>query len=109
WSPHQGLLSPDGMLEFALGGFLVRTAGRTVLIDTGVGARPIGPFVGGRLLDSLSALGVTPADVTDVVFTHLHFDHVGWATTTGEIGFANATYRCDRRDWDHFVTADPAG
>jgi glyoxylase-like metal-dependent hydrolase (beta-lactamase superfamily II) len=109
WSPHRGLLDPDGMLEFALGGFLVRTAGRTVLIDTGVGARPIGQFVGGRLLESLSALGVTPPDVSDVVFTHLHFDHVGWATTSGEVVFPNATYRCDERDWDHFVTGDPDG
>ena len=55
------------------------------------------------------ASDVAPADVTDVVFTHLHFDHVGWATTHGEVVFPNATYRCDQRDWDHFVTGDPEG
>jgi glyoxylase-like metal-dependent hydrolase (beta-lactamase superfamily II) len=37
-----------------------------------------------------------------VVFTHLHFDHVGWASQEGVIVFPNATYRCDARDWDHF-------
>jgi glyoxylase-like metal-dependent hydrolase (beta-lactamase superfamily II) len=107
WAPHQGLLADDGMLEIALGGFLVRSAGHTVLIDAGVGPRPIGPFVGGKLQESLAAYGVTAIDVTDVVFTHLHFDHVGWATTDGDVVFPNATYRCDERDWEHFVTGAP--
>ena len=48
-----------------------------------------------------------PADVTDVLFTHLHFDHVGWATQQGAVVFPNATYRCDERDWAHFVGPDP--
>ena len=109
WAPHRGLLGADGQLEMALGGFLIRTGAHTVLIDAGVGIRSIGIFEGGRLLESLAAYGVTPPDVTDVVFTHLHFDHVGWATTHGEVVFPNATYRCDQRDWDHFVTGDPDG
>ena len=107
WVPHRSLLTDDGMLEMALGGFLIRTRDRVVLVDTGVGAMTLGPFGGGQLLDSLAAEGVSPADVTDVVLTHLHFDHVGWTTTHGEVVFTNATYRCDRRDWDHFVGPDP--
>ncbi len=51
-------------------------------------------------------VGVEPGDVTDVLFTHLHFDHIGWASTDGVPTFPNATYRCDRRDWDHFVGSD---
>jgi glyoxylase-like metal-dependent hydrolase (beta-lactamase superfamily II) len=109
WAPHRGLLGEDGKLELALGGFLIRSGGHTVVVDAGIGARSVGAFQGGRLLASLADLGVTPSDVTDVVFTHLHFDHVGWATTHGEVVFPNATYRCDQRDWDHFVTADPDG
>jgi glyoxylase-like metal-dependent hydrolase (beta-lactamase superfamily II) len=113
WTPHLGLLDGSGMLEIALGGFLVRGAGGAVLVDTGLGAvkAPIAgaEMVGGRLLESLAGYGVSPADVTDVVFTHLHFDHVGWATKQGEVVFPNASYRCDQRDWDHFVTSDPAG
>ena len=93
----------------ALGGFLVRDerSDRVVLVDAGVGNITAGPFVGGELLRSLAALGVQPEDVTDVLFTHLHFDHVGWATQQGEIVFPNATYRCDERDWSHFVGPDP--
>jgi glyoxylase-like metal-dependent hydrolase (beta-lactamase superfamily II) len=107
WAPHQDLVADDGRLEIALGGFLVRTGDRVVLVDTGVGEITAGPMQGGRFLIELEALGVGPDDVTDVVLTHLHFDHVGWSTRHGEIVFPNATYRCDERDWAHFVGPDP--
>jgi glyoxylase-like metal-dependent hydrolase (beta-lactamase superfamily II) len=106
WEPHRGLLADDGMLEMALGGFLVRTGDRVVLVDAGIGVFDRGVFKGGALLDSLAALGVTPDDVTDVVFTHLHFDHTGWATVDGKAVFSRATYRCDAADWEHFVPHD---
>lgn len=110
WEPHRQFLRDDGQLEMALGGFLVRGAGeRVVLVDAGVGTVHQGPFEGGQLLDNLAAVDVRPEDVTDVVFTHLHFDHVGWATQQGRVIFANATYRCDQRDWDHFVTGPDGG
>jgi glyoxylase-like metal-dependent hydrolase (beta-lactamase superfamily II) len=107
WAPHRQFLDANGNLEFALGGFLVRTGDRVVLVDAGVGMMKNGPFVGGQLLNNLRALGVDRGDVTDVVFTHLHFDHVGWATQQGAVVFTNATYRCDERDWAHFVGPDP--
>jgi glyoxylase-like metal-dependent hydrolase (beta-lactamase superfamily II) len=104
WAPHRGLLDENGLLEMALGGFLVRTGDRVALIDAGIGAESPTPFMtGGQLLDSLATHGVAPGDVTDVIFTHLHFDHIGWATLKGEIVFPNATYRCDERDWEYFV------
>jgi glyoxylase-like metal-dependent hydrolase (beta-lactamase superfamily II) len=107
WAQHRSLLTDDGMLELALGGFLVFSEDRVVLVDTGVGALQSGPLVGGQLIDSMAVAGVKPEDVTDVVLTHLHFDHVGWTTRHGEVVFGNATYRCDRRDWEHFVGPDP--
>jgi glyoxylase-like metal-dependent hydrolase (beta-lactamase superfamily II) len=107
WAPHRDLLGDDGKLEIAFGGFLVRTGDRVVLVDTGIGDIQAGLMQGGQFLIELAALGVQPGDVTDVVLTHLHFDHVGWSTRHGEIVFPNATYRCDERDWAHFVGPDP--
>ena len=109
WAPHAQFLTDAGELELAMGGFLVRTGDHLVLIDTGVGTIDRPPFVGGALLDSLRAVGVVPSDITDVCFTHLHFDHVGWATQKGQIVFENATYRCHRDDWAHFVGGEDAG
>lgn len=102
YGPHARFLD-DGHLELALGGFLVRTGDRVVVIDCGLGPMNRPPFQGGAFLDSLAAHGVSPEDVTDLVFTHLHFDHVGWATQQGRIVFPNATPRCHRADWAHFV------
>ncbi|MBO0714346.1 MAG: MBL fold metallo-hydrolase [Acidimicrobiales bacterium] len=107
WAPHRRFLDPDGMFVIEVGGFLVRGGGdRVVLIDAGIGRFDSPVFQGGRLLENLAAVGVAPGDVTDVLFTHLHFDHVGWATEQGEIVFPNATYRCDAADWAHFVGHD---
>ncbi|MEV7186678.1 MBL fold metallo-hydrolase [Kitasatospora sp. NPDC093102] len=108
WACHQHHREPDGTLTLPLGGFLVRSRERTVLVDAGVGPHDDGKYRGGALLDSLAAHGVTPADITDVVFTHLHFDHVGWACVHDRPVFPHATYRAHRADWQHFVTGDTA-
>lgn len=106
WEPHRQFIAADGMLEMALGAFLVRAAGRLVLVDAGIGVFDRGVFKGGAMLDNLRALGVGTDDITDVVFTHLHFDHTGWATVDGVPVFRNATYRCDADDWSFFVPGD---
>ncbi len=108
WARHAGQLGPGGQLEFALGGFLVRSAGRVLLVDTGVGTIDNGQYRGGRFLDSLRAHGVEPPGVTDVLFTHLHFDHVGWATQQGTVVFPNAVHRVHEADWAWFVTRPEA-
>lgn len=106
WAPHRSLIADDGLLEMQLGGFLLRggpLGERVVLVDCGAGELNRPPFVGGELLTSLRVLGVDPGDVTDMVFTHLHFDHVGWASRDEGPTFANATYRCDQADWEWFM------
>ena len=55
------------------------------------------------MLDNLQASGTAPEEVTDVVFTHLHVDHVGWGAVGDQIMFPNATYRCHQADWDYFT------
>jgi glyoxylase-like metal-dependent hydrolase (beta-lactamase superfamily II) len=63
--------------------FLVRSAGTTVLVDTGLGPPGLTGWEleqEGRLPGSLAALGVAPDDVDVVFLTHLHIDHVGWNT-----------------------------
>lgn len=103
WSIHQDLLGPDGKLGFTMGGFLVRGNGRCTLVDLGLGPGMLMGIQGGAFLDNLAALGVSTDEVTDVLFTHLHEDHIGWAVRDGVPTFANATYRASQADVDHFV------
>lgn len=63
--------------------FVVEAFGRTVLVDAGIGdgkERPARPSWHRRRTDFLDRLAVAPAAVEAVIFTHLHVDHVGWAT-----------------------------
>jgi glyoxylase-like metal-dependent hydrolase (beta-lactamase superfamily II) len=118
WDDQLQFLDDDGMVEHGLGGFLVQAGEHLVLIDSGVGPTQIGPYgpydrviKGGELPSRLDALGVDPSDVTDVVLTHLHPDHYGWAANDDASLFPNATFRCHQLDWDFYVTdaGDQAG
>jgi glyoxylase-like metal-dependent hydrolase (beta-lactamase superfamily II) len=107
---HEDLFNRDGMAWLPIGCFLVRTAERTVLVDAGLGPgmRDSGPrrlLVGGQLLLGLRAVGVSPAEITDVICTHLHADHCGWLFDTDAAPvFPRATIWFGSPDWDHFVT-----
>jgi glyoxylase-like metal-dependent hydrolase (beta-lactamase superfamily II) len=107
WSRHSALLDEEGYLRLTLGGYVVRTGDRVILVDAGVGPddRPgkKATMPGGSMLDNLRETGTTPEEITDVVFTHLHLDHIGWGAVDGEIVFANATYRCHQADWEYFA------
>ena len=97
-TPHERWLTEDGLLPVQMGGYLLRTGDRQILVDVGFGE--------GEFLTSLAGHGVQPGDVTDVVLTHLHFDHIGWASDGRRATFPNATYRCDARDWQHYVVEE---
>jgi glyoxylase-like metal-dependent hydrolase (beta-lactamase superfamily II) len=105
--PTESLLpfvDDHGRIELTMGGFLVRTGDRVILVDAGMGPYRNGPLGGGAMLDSLTNLGISPTDITDVLLTHLHFDHIGWCSQNDAAVFSNAIYRCHAADWNHFVT-----
>jgi glyoxylase-like metal-dependent hydrolase (beta-lactamase superfamily II) len=62
----------------------------------------------GFMLQSLAELGVAREQITDVVLSHLHFDHIGWVSSDGAPTFPNATIRVQRRDLDHFLRPEQA-
>ncbi|MEW2621111.1 MBL fold metallo-hydrolase [Streptomyces sp. NPDC048106] len=92
WREHAGELAPRyweperDMAMLAVQTWVVRSGGRTVLVDTGVGRdreRPGNPLFHrqpGDLPGRLRRAGVDPAEVDVVVNTHIHGDHVGWNT-----------------------------
>ncbi len=92
-------------LREAYQSFLIRSRGKVILVDTGLGERPIPffPGVGGVLLQNLRAAGCEPEDVDIVFLTHLHIDHTGWnLTVDGRPTFPRARYLLHRNDWGAF-------
>ncbi|GAA3566967.1 MBL fold metallo-hydrolase [Amycolatopsis ultiminotia] len=109
WDCGHQPLDERGRIRMGVGSFLVRIGSRTVLVDLGAGPGPLHEaFRTGGLLANLGRTGVAPGDVTDVVFTHLHIDHVGWSTVRGEVTFPRATHWVHAADWAHFMTGAPA-
>ncbi len=73
--PHENASMP---LNFYV--WLIRGAGRTILVDTGFNAERAarrGRTIDRCPIEALSVLGVAPGDVDTVVITHLHYDHAG--------------------------------
>lgn len=106
WLQHSRFLDEDGLLPIEMGGFLVRSGERLVLVDTGIGPHAVSER-SGMFMRNLAALGVRPSEITDVVLTHLHFDHLGWATDGVHRLFGAATYRCHEADWSFFMGSTP--
>ncbi|MBP8724737.1 MAG: MBL fold metallo-hydrolase [Saprospiraceae bacterium] len=90
---------------------LISTNDRKILVDTGMGDKQDVKFRsffhphGGSLDDALQNLEVSPEAITDVLLTHLHFDHCGGAVIRDAKGqlvpaFPNARYWSNERHWD---------
>jgi len=87
--------APTDKITVQFSGLLVKDGNRLILIDTGAG-----PGLKGGLIDSLKRAGVTPDQITDVLITHSHFDHVGGLVTAdGKAAFPNATVRMTTKEW----------
>lgn len=87
---------PTNEIPLSVSALLVRgILHRVVLIDTG-----LGPKAHGQLLASLARAGVTPNQVTDVLITHSHGDHVGGLLDpSGKPAFPNAVVRMADAEW----------
>jgi glyoxylase-like metal-dependent hydrolase (beta-lactamase superfamily II) len=100
-------------MALGLNSLLVRSEGKTVLIETGVGEkeRPLAQTARpeGSLLDEMQRIGVAPEDVDVVINTHLHADHCGWNTRKTDVGewaptFPRARYFIQRAEWDAAIS-----
>jgi glyoxylase-like metal-dependent hydrolase (beta-lactamase superfamily II) len=112
WSRY---LPPDDQhrVPMVLTCLLVRAAGKTIVVDTGLGEKLTPKMIEwwnlqrerGTLIDGLARVGVAPDDVDIVIDTHLHGDHCAGNTRFDDDGgvvatFPNAMYYVQRREYD---------
>ncbi len=109
----------NNMCTWAMRCLLIKTDERNILIDTGIGDKQDAKFRSHfhphgeeSLLGALKEKGLSVEDITDVILTHLHFDHVGGAVIRNEKGhlvptFPNATYWSNQRHWDWAMNPNP--
>jgi glyoxylase-like metal-dependent hydrolase (beta-lactamase superfamily II) len=109
---RNNMADENNMMPIVTRCLLIRTEDRLILVDTGMGNKRDEKYYKVRFRDpdvtiekSLKVLGFDPSDITDILFTHLHDDHVGAAITVNESGqltpfFPNAAYHCSKAQWD---------
>jgi glyoxylase-like metal-dependent hydrolase (beta-lactamase superfamily II) len=118
WQANEEVLAPDfwdpasDTCISAIQTWVLRSEGKTILVDTGVGnhkERPYAPVwshLETGFLSNLEEAGVRPQDVDIVINTHLHNDHVGWNTYLHDRQwvptFPNAIYLMPQRDFDYW-------
>jgi glyoxylase-like metal-dependent hydrolase (beta-lactamase superfamily II) len=107
--PH--FATPEGRMLLSFQCFVLSTQGRNVMIDTCIGADrerefPVFTHMQTTFLEDLAAAGFPHEAITDVLCTHLHFDHVGWNTRLVDgkwvPTFPGARYYFGRREWEHW-------
>ena len=92
-------LVPDCNVPF------VKSGDRLICFDVGSGSGFM-PSAG-KLLANMEAAGIDPGDVTDVVFTHAHPDHLwGLVDDFDELVFPNATHHMSQIEWDYWLADD---
>jgi glyoxylase-like metal-dependent hydrolase (beta-lactamase superfamily II) len=110
WEQHH---EPDALnrIRLSLRCLLAEHGQRRILVDTGLGDRWEAKFKDlfaidrspGQLVGELAAAGVSPDSITDVVLTHLHFDHCGGTIRQGGQGlepmFPNARHWVQKTHW----------
>jgi glyoxylase-like metal-dependent hydrolase (beta-lactamase superfamily II) len=108
--PH--FATPEGRMIISFQCFVLRSKGRTAMIDTCIGndrKREFDVFCNmqNTFLEDLRSAGFPAEQVTDVLCTHLHFDHVGWNTRLVDgkwvPTFPQARYLFGRREWQHWT------
>lgn len=103
----------NNLIKMAMRCLLVQDGKRLILIDNGIGNKQDDKFFGHYYLHgedtlekSLNKHGFTKADITDMVLTHLHFDHCGggieWNSdrTNFKTSFPNASYWIAEAHWN---------
>lgn len=117
WQKHQPA-DANNLCTWAMRCLLVEDGDRLILIDTGMGDKQSAKFFGyyephgnATLLTSIKKAGFEPEEITDVLLTHLHFDHVGGAVLRdGEklrLTFPNATYWSEDGHWQWASSPNP--
>ncbi|MEM9471267.1 MAG: MBL fold metallo-hydrolase [Pseudomonadota bacterium] len=92
---------PDDRVRSSLNLTLYRDGERTVLFDVGSG--PNFMPSAGKLGEALEAAGIAAEDVTHVVFTHAHPDHIwGVLDDFDDLSFGNAEYLMSAAEWDYW-------
>jgi glyoxylase-like metal-dependent hydrolase (beta-lactamase superfamily II) len=102
----------DGQVRMNFGCYLITNGDQTMMIDAGIGDNPGGPpgMTSGLMPGAVDALGIARESVQTVLYTHMHYDHIGGSQRDGDVVFPNARHVFHTKEWAFWKSAegDPA-
>ncbi len=108
----------ENRIEMVMRSMVIRGADKTILVDVGCGfgygdkwTKIYALENNTRMKEGLQSLNLAPEEITDVIITHLHFDHGGGvASPDGDewrLTFPQATHHVQRLQWEHALDPNP--
>jgi glyoxylase-like metal-dependent hydrolase (beta-lactamase superfamily II) len=92
------------VISIPVNAYVIKTGKNTILLDAG-GVTGFFPTLG-KLAGNMKAAGIMPGDITDILLSHMHPDHIGaLATAKGGKAFENATLTVSETEWN-FIHSD---
>ena len=96
----------QGLARLNFGCYLITDGDRTIMIDSGLGDVSRDGMTAGFMPEAVDRLEIPRESVETVVYTHMHYDHIGGSQRAGKIVFPNARHVFHTREWDHWRTVD---
>jgi len=97
---------PTDVVNFAGNLLVIKKEDKVILCDTGSGTQIFD--TAGRLIPNLNAAGIKESDITDIILTHAHADHIGGLLHSDGTGsFTNANVHIAKAEYDFWINDNP--
>ena len=95
----------DEEINLSINVLLLRKEEHLILVDTGMG--DLADNNAAWLIDNLKLVGIAPTQITDILITHAHLDHIGGLTSQGKSTFPNAKIYLSSVEYDFWMNSVP--
>ena len=100
--------SDEGQVRMNFGCYLITNGDHTVMVDSGIGDMATGNpgMTSGLMPQAVDALGIERGSVEAVIYSHMHYDHIGGAIRNGDVVFPGARQVFHEKEWAHWKLED---
>lgn len=95
-----------GRVRFNFGCYVITNGDRTMMVDAGIGRGAREGMTSGLMPEAVDSLGIEKESVEMVVYTHMHYDHIGGSQRDGKTVFPDARHVFHAKEWEHWRTLD---
>lgn len=96
----------QGRVRANFGCFLITDGDRTIMVDSGIGDIAQEGMVAGLMPQAVDALGIARESVGKIIYTHMHYDHIGGSQRDGKIVFPDARHVFHDKEWEFWRLSD---